>query len=410
MVVADTKRYHSLYPFFFRRKSVILLSKLIEMDFLKEAKIIGGKQGIEHNVRWIHQMYDVNIGPWICENDLIYTNGACFSAPEENLISIITQLNDVNASGILVEIGKYINVISPKVVALADELNIPLIEMKSSVDIDEISLFLSYSNIDYDDKTKIREAVRRIAILPNYIGDNMNDETLRKLVFPYIALAISCENKVNSTMLDWRMNKQVMSKLSEIYGVEEQDIIDFECDEKKIYLISVDTLKKNIKQFFGDTNCKLSEKIGKSSGINAKIGISTFINDMEDISNGVHQAICANDYLHIAQSEEIYMYDEMGIFRLFYEYKNDIDLHEIYMSIMENLLAYDKDGQMYTTLEVYYSMDCNMARTADELYIHKNTLKYRLSKIKEILGMDFDEPNHGFTVQMALKIGKYLSK
>ena len=57
---------------------------------------------------------------------------------------------------------------------------------------------------------------------------------------------------------------------------------------------------------------------------------------------------------------------------------------------MEQLKKYDVDGncELYDTIVCYVKYDCNINRTAEELLLHKNTVRYRIAKAREILGME----------------------
>ncbi|EOL44693.1 hypothetical protein RV11_GL002442 [Enterococcus phoeniculicola] len=72
---------------------------------------------------------------------------------------------------------------------------------------------------------------------------------------------------------------------------------------------------------------------------------------------------------------------------------------------LHKLIDYDeKNGSdLLETLEVYLDNHLNIASTSRELYIHRNTLLYRIERMKDILGMDITDKKHTFALQLALK-------
>ena len=134
--------------------------EILKLKELKNARVIGGKSGLNQPISWIHIVYDVNIGPWIGSSNLVYTNGSGFSYPEQDLLSILKQLKEAHAAGIMVERGKFINVISPKVIRLADELSLPLIEIVGEVNITGITHAIAYLCFENEKRLQQKELLK----------------------------------------------------------------------------------------------------------------------------------------------------------------------------------------------------------------------------------------------------------
>ncbi|MDD3297912.1 MAG: PucR family transcriptional regulator ligand-binding domain-containing protein [Firmicutes bacterium] len=103
-------------------------------------------------------------------------------------------------------------------------------------------------------------------------------------------------------------------------------------------------------------------------------------------------------------------FDELGVFKLLHHVpKNDLEI--FLKEYIQPLIQYDKknDSQLIKTLEAYFTFDCNIKDTADYLYVHYNTVVYRLQKIKGILGYNFEEWNKKLNLQLALKMIKLYS-
>jgi DNA-binding PucR family transcriptional regulator len=68
------------------------------------------------------------------------------------------------------------------------------------------------------------------------------------------------------------------------------------------------------------------------------------------------------------------------------------------------------DSETLMTLEQFFAMDCNVSETAKKLYIHRNTLLYRLDKFKNATGIDVRSFNDAVLIRVALLLYKVTKK
>ena len=90
-------------------------------------------------------------------------------------------------------------------------------------------------------------------------------------------------------------------------------------------------------------------------------------------------------------------------------FQNDIELKDFVMEILGELIQYDEENNSdyVNTLQVYLEEGKNIGETAQKLYVHRNTIKYRVTKVEEILNIDLEDTNTVFNLQFAFKIRKY---
>ena len=91
--------------------------------------------------------------------------------------------------------------------------------------------------------------------------------------------------------------------------------------------------------------------------------------------------------------EQVLHYSELGIFRLFVEIENPEEIRKYSRENLGPLLEADrKNGSdLVGTLRSYLYNNCNLLRTSQALYIHRNTLIYRLTTITGLLAKDLDD-------------------
>ena len=83
---------------------------------------------------------------------------------------------------------------------------------------------------------------------------------------------------------------------------------------------------------------------------------------------------------------------------------------DYYMNLFTAILSHDRinNGQLMQTLRTYMACNAKLAATAKTLYIHENTLKYRLNKIESLLNMNIHELNTQFRLKIGFMIGDLL--
>ncbi len=98
-------------------------------------------------------------------------------------------------------------------------------------------------------------------------------------------------------------------------------------------------------------------------------------------------------------------FHDLGIERILY--KHDLqELKEFYHHILGGIEEYDRlhDGDLMHTLEVFSTNQYDLTKTADDMFLHRNTLRYRFKKIEEILNKKLDDMNVKLNITAAFKI------
>jgi purine catabolism regulator len=98
-------------------------------------------------------------------------------------------------------------------------------------------------------------------------------------------------------------------------------------------------------------------------------------------------------------------YGQLGIERLLVHLLGNPELESFARDVLGGLLAYDAQhgGELVRTLEVFLRCNGNHVRAAQELVLHRNTLLYRLGRVREILGCDLEQAETRLALQVALR-------
>ena len=157
---------------------------------------------------------------------------------------------------------------------------------------------------------------------------------------------------------------------------------------------------------------EISEAIEKQLNdeltVNTVIGIGTPALHLRELADRYKEALIAIDVGKVFDvNKTIITYENLGIGRLIYQLPSklcDIFLSEVFKR--NPIEALDKETLF--TIDKFFENNLNVSETSRKLFVHRNTLVYRLEKIKKITGLDLREFDHAIVFRVALMVKKYL--
>ena len=141
---------------------------------------------------------------------------------------------------------------------------------------------------------------------------------------------------------------------------------------------------------------------------NILIAYGTIVNDIKEVSKSYKEAKLALDVGKIFFSEKsIIAYSTLGIGRLIYQLP--IPLCKMFIrEIFEGKSPDDFDEETLMTINKFFENNLNVSETSRQLYIHRNTLVYRLDKLQKSTGLDLRIFEDAITFKIALMVVKYM--
>ena len=139
------------------------------------------------------------------------------------------------------------------------------------------------------------------------------------------------------------------------------------------------------------------------------IGISSIVEKLKDLARAYKEARIALEVGKVFDIERpIMSYENLGIGRLIYQLPTtlcEIFLQEVFKK--GSLESLDRETLM--TVQSFFENNLNVSETSRKLFVHRNTLVYRLEKIRKLTGLDLREFDHAVTFKVALMVKKYLT-
>lgn len=112
----------------------------------------------------------------------------------------------------------------------------------------------------------------------------------------------------------------------------------------------------------------------------------------------------------LSGSASVTFFRDLGPYRFLYELQDSEAMLAFHRELIGKIELYDAQNQteLLKTLICYFKNDCNARITAKELFVHKNSVIYRVKRIEEITGLDLSDPEDRFNLQLGLKLDRIL--
>ena len=153
----------------------------------------------------------------------------------------------------------------------------------------------------------------------------------------------------------------------------------------------------------------MEETLKNELRIKTVIGIGTVAEHLRELADSYKEAQTAIEVGKVFDTEKSIMhYENLGIGRLIYQLPTT--LCEIFLSEVFKKNSIDSlDQETLFTINKFFENNLNVSETSRKLFVHRNTLVYRLEKIKKLTGLDLRQFDHAIVFKVALMVRKYLT-
>lgn len=134
------------------------------------------------------------------------------------------------------------------------------------------------------------------------------------------------------------------------------------------------------------------------------IGISSGSYETDKISNEIREALYAQRYA-LKNNMTLCRFSDMGIWQMIIPNRENVWMHNYCQGILQKLKDADCEigPELYETVEEYVNNDCDIKRTAEEMSLHVNTVRYRIKKAQEVLDLEEKDMEFQQAIWIAFK-------
>jgi hypothetical protein len=375
--------------------------------------LIAGPLGLQHSVSWVYYTEDASTIDFIRGGELAITTGMNIARTtintgienplyiEEYLTTLIKKLQSLNASGIIINTGRYINEIPETIIQLCNDLFFPLFTMPWNIHM--VDLMQDYGNRIINEKKEyntISQCFYNLLFQPQ----KFNIEDLHKTKFENtekLAIIVTEKPYTTDKTIDEYINSYLDFAFTEKIGLNSVNYCCFTHDKKIIFVVSENP------EYIAGPIYQICNSGNYITGMS--LGISD-ISTINQLKTEYQHAILA---LRFANKENpVVFYHNLGIYRIFGELQDSNILQQMYNEQLEKMEILDetKKDDYLKTLKLYLESGNKVLQTAEENSLHRNTVNYRIRKIRDILGYDLQDGAKNFLLLNALYIKEILTK
>ncbi len=359
-------------------------------DIVKEhgISLIAGEKGMKNDVRWFRIMESKDVLEYLEKGMLLLTTGVAIKE-EQELIDLVKMQHQKNSSATILHIGMNIQRVPQELIDYCNEHDYPLFSVPWENSLPMIMLDLSVFFLEYERMDRALEQALQNAIslpekeegyLPVFAEHGYaKDETYCTVL---IDLHRSCDK------FECNQVEQIKKRIKMILMAMGTNSFATEVDQSFIILFS--------KYSMGMINEGASriKKALDAIGCDFLIGIGNNVEGITKISESYLQAMwCVKASSQKGIKNCIINFEDIGIYKLLSLIGDQKPLKDFYEETIGALDEYDrqKDARFKEVLKLYINNNRSEKKVAELMYLHRNTINYKLSKIEKILDCDLSQ-------------------
>ena len=204
-----------------------------------------------------------------------------------------------------------------------------------------------------------------------------------------------------------RADAAAMEMLQELFPDRQRDFV-VSVSETDIAIIKEMPGPVDSKQIYKLAST-IEEKLTQELGLKVVIGIGTPAKHIRELADRYKEAQVAIDIGKVFDTEKsIINYENLGIGRLIYQLPTTL-CEMFLMEVFKKNPIESLDQETLYTINKFFENNLNVSETSRKLFVHRNTLVYRLEKIKKLTGLDLREFDHAIVFKVALMVKQYLN-
>ncbi|MFT8424984.1 MAG: PucR family transcriptional regulator ligand-binding domain-containing protein [Liquorilactobacillus sp.] len=366
-----------------------------------EMNLITGSTGLDKLFSWVHILENIDTMDYLHGNEIVITTGIGKSS-DSWLFEYVQKVISSGATALIINTGQFINDIPKNIIDHCGRENFPLITVPWKVHL--IDIIRDYCNRIFASEQlsySLMGSVKNAIFHPN--APETFERQLERNNFDlhsdYTILAIN-SNDLNILKIDSKLYGKLRLKVE----VELNKFAFINCifDYDSSFFIVINSAT-NISEF--------ANSIDKMLKINFKeyhfnISVSSTASSIFELHRSYKQIEYVKSHMHKKSSSSVCFFEDNGINELILAVNNYQLLEDSALKTLEPLLKYDQEtGTQYLDLlKLYLQENCSVKAVSEKTYTHRNTINYRIKRIRDLLGVNLDENEERFKLILAFHI------
>lgn len=385
--------------------SIILKQLCSDTETKYNLKLIAGRNGMANTVRWVHMVEDRQVPDFLHGGELVFTTGIGHIG-KDPLLAFVKRLIKHGASGVVVNIGPYLESVPQEVIDYCNKENFPLFTLPWSVYIIDITYDFCRRIIENEKiETTAAEAFKNIILSPEQgkkYYSFLEQHGFGKVV-GYRVFTLNLFKDGKNITEDFERSNHI--KLWSILAKSKDYPSAMFVLENTAVVVRQDVSRKLIKNIT-DTLDAVSEQ----KNIAYTMGISTERKGYKSVAKLLSEAEAARKTA-ASENKNFEFYSEIGVNKILLGVKDKTVLKEFAAKQLDDIIAYDNEYKTGYAKILYEYLICDgsVIAVADNYGIHRNTVNTKIKNIKSIFNIELTGEKKT-ELLLAFKIKKLLNE
>ena len=366
-------------------------------------KMVAGNGGWSNSISWLMMLEDMTIIHNFSGKELAVTTGLGFQK-ETDMLKLVEELNSHNSSGLIVNTGYYVKEIPQSVKQYCDANGFPLLTVPWEIFLADMIKDLTF-RIFVQSTTDEQISGALIHAIENPEARDLYNREL----LPYFDLDGTFQVALVTTgdldKMDTVERKRIAYRLQLYLTNLTHNGHFFYYDSYFVIIMNAmreEECAQILDSFFDRTQRKIPDR-------RVYIGVSDQVKDIENLYFAFKRARAAAE-MALKRKEGLLYFDTMGLYQMLYLVEDRKLLTDLSGKLLAPILEYDREhnGDYLVTLESYLRNGGSIKAMSEELYIHRNTILYRMANIRKrkLLGCSLETPKERVEYTVACMIQK----
>lgn len=382
----------------------ITVADILELPVMERARVVAGSCGLSHPVEGISIMEDCDSGRWMLRNNLLLTNGHAIIAHMDDLQGLMDTFMGAHVACITVKRGRNMEKVPDDLVEFANRVCLPVISLPS--DATSAALISAISYELFRNEAHNLEYSYEIDMLRDLVLENEDWNILRnrlatlgwspRKVMGAVVLKRCGYCKLETTHPDF-YGRAGFPYAFPLYGKE---VLFADLDGEEHPADKLEELARGLDAaLLGCCRCR-----------NWRIGVGSPAANLGQLSTSYKEAVAALclGIADNAKSRVIPLFNT-GIFSVLLHPRAVMGTEAVVKRYVRFLKRHDEQNgtELYRTMVVYGQEGKNVRRTAERMFVHENTVRYRLKAMRALLSQRLMEENVDLNIDVICTLARW---
>lgn len=360
-----------------------VLSDIWRTSIAENLTLRAGEKGLSHPVSWVYVCQENEIEPWIQGNEILILYGAGMKCDEQSLVKLVELCSKCRIAGVIALTGNFIKSIPEAMLQKADCLEMPIIEVPYTIPISRITKDIANMILSREHNAKNNIAAETLCTILERKGNAFGD---------YLRILEKNEYLWKRENLIFILEFEEAEAMGRVGTITEK-IISLELGTNIFYgssncFIGLAGEEKELLNKVKESTARIIQQLNIKYRIDCHFSIGTVVEEIQALPESFEMAKKALTLRSLEKiKEKIVTINQFPvILQLLSINYDEKDLSQIVKENLGPLLSYDlhHGTELLETLKVFLNCSCNGKETAEKLYIHRNTMAYRIRQIEKI--------------------------